>query len=187
VSASGKRTLSRRLTRALVATAGIAVAQAWPLAVGQAKLAGGQAKPSAAVRVQPKAAAKAAVASGCGAAFTMPNASFHTLDGVRDASVWVDDIDSGLLGGFEPFEVYVVTGKLYAPFQLKAGKLGRENFRKYTSNNYNTQPQGPLTIADSHPKGQLAFLQDDRRFVLKVTSVQPSAFDRDTITVQLCW
>ena len=132
-------------------------------------------------------AEKVAGASGCGAAFTMPDASFRALEGVRDASVWVDDIDSGLLSGFEPFEVYVVTGKLYAPFQLKEGKLGRDNFRKYTAKNYNTQPQGPLRIVDSHPKGQLAFVQDDRRFLLKVSSVQPSTFDRDTITIQLCW
>ena len=89
-------------------------------------------------------AEKGARASGCGDAFTMPDASFRALEGVRDASVWVDEIDSGLLGGFEPFAVYVVTGKLYAPFQLKQGKLGRDNFRKYTASNYNTQPQGPL-------------------------------------------
>ena len=117
----------------------------------------------------------------------MPNASFRALEGVRDASVWVDDIDSGLLGGFEPFEVYVVTGKLYAPFQLKEGKLVRDNFRKYTAKNYNTQLQGPLRISATQPRGQLGFVQDDRRFTLKVTSVQPSTFDRDTITLQLCW
>ena len=116
----------------------------------------------------------------------MPDASFRALEGVRDASVWVDEIDSGLLGGFEPFAVYVVTGKLYAPFQLKQGKLGRDNFRKYTEKNYNTQPQGPLTISKDRPSGQLGFVQDDRRFTLKV-SVQPSTFDRDTVTIQLCW
>jgi hypothetical protein len=171
------------LTRALLAAAGIALAQAWALA-------GGQAKPAApAVQVQQKKvpAERGAGVSGCGAPFVMPDASFRTLEGVRDASIWVDDIDSGLLSGFEPFEVYVVTGKLYAPFQLREGKLGRDNFRKYTANNYNTQPQGPLRIVDTHPKGQLAFVQDDRRFTLKVTSVQPSTFNRDTITLQLCW
>jgi hypothetical protein len=171
------------LTRALVAAAGIALAQAWTLA-------GGQAKPAApAVKVQQKTApaVKGARASGCGNPFVMPNATFRALEGVRDASVWVDDIDSGLLGGFEPFAVYVVTGKLYAPFQLKQGKLGRDNFRKYTANNYNTQPQGPLTISAGQPTGQLVFVQDDRRFTLKVTSVQPATFDRDTITLQLCW
>ena len=164
--------MSRRLTAAVVAAAGIALTQAWLQAGGQ--------KPD-------PSRGKPAGAAGCGATFTMPEASFRTLDGVRDASVWADDIDSSLLGGFKPFEVYVVTGKLYAPFQLKQGKLGRDNFRKYTEKNYNTQPQGPLTIADSHPQGQLAFVQDDRRYVLKVTSVTPSKFDRDTITVQLCW
>ena len=171
------------VTRALVAAAGIALAQAWPLAAVR------RSRPRRRSQVQQKKAPaeKGAGAPGCGAPFVMPDASFRALEGVRDASVWVDDIDSGLLGGFEPFAVYVVTGKLYAPFQLKQGKLGRDNFRKYTANNYNTQPQGPLTIADTHPRGQLAFVQDDRRFTLKVTSVQPSTFDRDTITIQLCW
>jgi hypothetical protein len=162
---------------------GIVVAQA-------ATLAGGQAKPAApAVQVQQKKAPaeQALAAAGCGAPFTMHDASFRALEGVRDASVWVDDIDSGVLSGFEPFEIYVVTGKLYAPFQLKEGKLGRDNFRKYTANNYNTQPQGPLRIVDTHPRGQLAFVQDDRRFMLKVTGVQPSTFNRDTVTIQLCW
>ena len=174
--------MSPRVRRALVAAAGIALAQAW-------LLAGGQAQPAAlAVQAKKKAPAeKGAVGPGCRPAFTMPNSAFHALDGVRDASVWVDDIDSSVLGGFQPFEVYVVTGKLYAPFQLKQGKLVRENFRKYTANNYNTQLQGPLRIVDTHPRGQLAFVQDDRRFTLKVTSVEPSSFDRDTITIQLCW
>ena len=172
-----------RSARALVTVAGIALASSWTLAGGQAKSA------AAAVRLQQKAppSAKAAMASGCGAPFTMPDASFRALEGVRDASVWVDDIDSGLLSGFQPFAVYVVTGKLYAPFQLKEGKLGHDNFRKYTANNYNTQPQGPLTIIETQPRGQLVFVQDDRRFTLKVTSVQPSTFDRDTVTMQLCW
>jgi hypothetical protein len=170
------------VTRALVAAGGIALAPAWMLAGGQKPAA-----PAAQVPVKTASAEKGARPSGCAPAFTMPDASFRALEGVRDASVWVDDIDSGLLGGFQPFEVYVVTGKLYAPFQLKDGRLGRDNFRKYTANNYNTQPQGPLRIVDTHPEGQLAFVQDDRRFLLKVTSVQPSKLDRDTVTVQLCW
>ena len=171
------------LSRALVAAAGIALAQVWTLA-------GAQTKPDTrAVQVQQRTppAAKSAGRPGCGAPFVMPDASFRTLAGVRDASVWVDDIDSGLFGGFEAFEIYVVTGRLYAPFQLPQGKLGRANFRKYTANNYNTQPQGPLTLTPAQPKGQLGFVQDDRRFTLKVTGVQPSTLDRDSVTLQLCW
>jgi hypothetical protein len=170
------------LKHALIVVAGIGLAQAWP-AAGQVK----PAKPAVRVQQKQAPAAKGARAPGCGTPFVMPNASFRALEGVRDASVWVDDIDSGLLGGFEPFAVYVVTGKLYAPFQLKEGKLGRDNFRKYTASNYNTQLQGPLTISADRPSGQLGFVQDDRRFTLKVTSVQPSTFDRDTVTIQLCW
>ena len=175
--------VSLRGGRALVVAAGIALA---PTA-----LAGAQAKPAS---VQPAATRPAAPKSapakgtpGCGTPFVMPDESFRTLDGVRDASLWVDDIDSGLFGGFDAFDVYVVTGKLYAPFQLKHGKLGRDNFRKYTARNYNTVTQGPLAITSARPRGELAFTQDARSFTLRVTGVQPSTFDRDTITVQLCW
>jgi hypothetical protein len=179
------------LGRAFLVAAGIGLAQAWALA-------GEQARPEPAARVaqappQKGSAAKAAAASraarppGCGPSFVMPDESFRMLDDVRDASLWVDDIDSGLLGGFAAFDVYVVTGKLYAPFQLKHGKLGRDNFRKYTANNYNTVKQGPLAISSARPRGDLAFTQDGRAFTLRVKSVQPSTFDRDTITVELCW
>ena len=117
----------------------------------------------------------------------MPDGSFRILDGVRGVSRWVDDIDSGLFGGFDAFDVYVVTGKRYAPFQLQQGKLGRDNFRKYTANNYNTVKQGPLAISSARTRGELAFTQDGRAYTLKVARVQPSTLDRDTITVQLCW
>lgn len=186
--------------RVLVVAAGIVLAQAWGLAGGQTKPA--VAKPAVAkplIRVEPAplqkgeplkgAAAKGGSprASGCGTPFVMPDESFRILDGVRDASLWVDDIDSGLFGGFDAFDVYVVTGKLYAPFQLKQGKLGRDNFRKYTANNYNTVKQGPLAISSGRPRGDLAFTQDGRTYTIKVTRVQPSTLERDTITVQLCW
>jgi hypothetical protein len=181
------------LVRILVAV--VALAPAWTLVGAQTKgRPGGQsttAPPPAtsAVQVQPAAARRGAapVAPGCGTPFVMPDESFRALDGVRDASLWVDDIDAGLFGGFGPFEIYVVTGRLYAPFQLRQGKLGRDNFRRYTANNYNTLRQGPLTLSSQRSRGDLAFTQDDRRFRLKITGIQPSTFDRDTITAQLCW
>lgn len=166
---------SSGLGRALVAVAGIWLAQPWALA-------GAQTKPA-----KPVAAKPASRSPGCGKPFVMPDQSFRALEDVRDASLWVDDIDSGLFGGFDAFDVYVVTGRLYAPFQLKQGKLGGHNFRRYTANNYNTVTQGPLTITAQRPRGDLAFTQDGRTFTLKVTGVQPSTFGRDTITVQLCW
>jgi hypothetical protein len=186
------------LSRALLVAAGIGLGQAWALAGGQAKPA--STRPAIRVEAAPlqkgepakgdpaKGVSKApARTPGCAPSFVMPDESFRILDDVRDASLWVDDIDSGLFGGFDAFDVYVVTGKLYAPFQLKHGKLGRDNFRKYTANNYNTVKQGPLSISSATPRGDLVFTQDGRRFTLKVTGVQPSTFDRDTITVQLCW
>jgi hypothetical protein len=188
--------------RALVVAAGIGLAQAWALAGGQTKPVATRPASKPAIRVESAPLQKGEPAKGtpvksvpsaparppgCGPSFVMPDESFRTLDGVRDASLWVDDIDSGLFGGFDAFDVYVVTGKLYAPFQLKQGKLGRDNFRKYTADNYNTVKQGPLAISSARPHGDLAFTQDGRTFTLTVRGVQPSTFDRDTVTVQLCW
>jgi hypothetical protein len=185
----------------LIVAAGIALAQVW--LSGQQKPAPKPTpKPAAPATPAPslKAAVPAAQAAqkatagktsgpGCTPPFTVPDQSFRTLTGggLRDAAIWVDDIDSGVFGGFEPFEVYVVTGRLYAPFQLAQGKLGRDNFRKYTKGNYNTMSQGPLVLTQQRPVGQLGFVQDERRFSLRVTGVQPSAWDRDAITAQLCW
>jgi hypothetical protein len=178
----------------ILVTVAVTLAQAAALVGAHAKGGPGEqikAVPPATsgVQVQPQPSKKGGPrpAHGCGKPFVMPDESFRTLDDVRDASLWVDDVDSGLLGGFDPFEIYVVTGRLYAPFQLRQGKLGRDNFRKYTANNYNTLRQGPLTLSSERPRGDLAFTQDDRRFTLKVTAIQPSTFGRDTITVQLCW
>ena len=160
--------------RALVLCAGVALGQSWALAGEQAVKAG----PAMPARVQK-------AAGGCGQAVTLPDASFQALSGVRDTTVWVDDIDSGLGGRFSPFEVYVVTGKVYAPFQLKQGKLGRDAFRKLTAGNYNAQVSGPLVIRSG--TGDLRFVQDGRSYTLRVLGVAPSTFNRDTITVQLCW
>ena len=161
----------------LIVAAGIALAQVWLSGQGSGQGSGPQ-----------KQTVKTS-GPGCTPAFTIPDESFRTLTGggLRDAAIWVDDIDSGLFGGFEPFEVYVVTGRLYAPFQLAQGKLGKDNFRKYTKGNYNTMPQGPLVITPQRPVGQLGFVQDERRFSLRVTGVRPSMWDRDSITAQLCW
>jgi hypothetical protein len=162
--------------RALVICAGVALGQAWALAGGERST---QAGTSMQARVQ-------RAGSGCGQAVVMPDESFQALQGVRDTTVWVDDVDSGLSGRFNPFEVYVVTGKVYAPFQLKQGKLGREAFQRLTGGNYNAQRFGPLRVPSSG-KGQLSFVQDGRPYVLRVLGVAPATFNRDTISVQVCW
>jgi hypothetical protein len=159
----------------LVVCAGVALGQAWALAGEQS------ATPARAVQARAQR-----TASGCGQAVVMPDESFQALQDVRDAAVWVDDIDSGLSGQFNPFQVYVVTGKVYAPFQLKQGKLGRDAFQRLTGGNYNTRRFGPLLVPASGT-GQLPFVQDGRQYVLRVLRVTAATFNRDTITVQLCW
>ena len=172
---------SAALGRVLVACAGIALGQAWAFADGQGKPVAS--KPVA------QAAAVQKVAPGCTGTFPIPDSSFQALSGggLRDAMVWVDDIDSGLSGRFEPFPVYVVTGRVYAPFPLKQGKLGRDGFRKLTAGNYNAVVYGPLVINRDARKGQQAFKQDNRDFTLRVVGVEASTFRGDTISAQLCW
>jgi hypothetical protein len=180
------------LGRAVLVSAGIALAQTSVQTVEQPKPM--LAKPVIQTQREPTVQRgdqkqRGAPAPGCGNAFTIPDQSFRALDKdrVRDASVWVDDIDSGLLSGFDAFKVFVVTGRLYAPFQLTQGRLERQNFVKYTTNNYNTLSQGPLTLSDQQPQGELSFTQDGRQFRIKVSNVHASTFGHDTVSVQLCW
>jgi hypothetical protein len=174
------------LGRLVVLVAGIGLGQAWLIAGAQ--------KPAGSADLKPAPMAQKSVGEkvsgpGCSERIVVPDESFRALQGggLRDASVWVDDIDTGLFGGYQPFNVFVVTGRLYAPFQLAEGKLGRDNFVKFTAKNYNTVTQGPLVVSMEHPQGQLGFVQDDRRYSLRVVEVQTSTFNRDAIIVQVCW
>jgi hypothetical protein len=126
---------------------------------------------------------------GCAPAVTVGDAAFYPLSGggLRDASVWIDDIDSGLSGRFLPFEVYVVTGRVSAPFSLKEGKLTRDGFQKYTGGNYNTVVEKPIVVDRDTRRGERAFRQGGRTFTLKILNVQAATFSRDTVTLQLCW
>jgi hypothetical protein len=160
-----------------VVCAGVALGQAWTVAARGEQSS--KVAPPTQANVQQKGA------SGCGQPFAMPDESFVTLAGVRDTTVWVDDVDSGLSGRFNPFPVYVVTGKVYAPFQLRQGKLGRDAFRKLTNGNYNAQLFGPLVVKGG--PAQLSFVQDGRGYTLRVLNVAASTFKGDTITIQLCW
>jgi|EndMetStandDraft_4_1072995.scaffolds.fasta_scaffold08140_2 hypothetical protein len=168
-----------RLGSALVLCAGVTLGQAWVSA---------QPKP-ATVRQAPPAFRQAAPPSGCAPAVTVGDAAFYALTGggLRDAAVWIDDVDSGLSGRFLPFQVVVVVGRVSAPFSLKEGKLSREAFLKYTNGNYNTLVAPPIVVDKDTRRGERAFTQSGRTFVLKVLGVQAATFSRDTVTLQLCW
>jgi hypothetical protein len=126
---------------------------------------------------------------GCGPATSVGDAAFYPLTGggLRDAAVWIDDVDSGLSGRFLPFEVYVVTGRVSAPFSLKEGKLSRGAFLKVTGGNYNTIVAKPIVVDKDTRRGERSFTQGGRTFTLKVLGVQAATFSRDTVTLQLCW
>ena len=131
----------------------------------------------------------APVPPGCASSIVVPDSSFTALSGggLRDVSVWVDDVDSGLSGRFDPFEVYVVTGRVSAPFTLKAGTLSRDAFVKFTGGNYNTMVDGPIVVSRGTRQGQRTVSRNGRAFTVKVLGVQAAAFSRDTVTIQLCW
>jgi hypothetical protein len=169
--------------RILIVCAGIALGQAWAFADPQSGKPGADAKAAQAKPAIQK------IAPGCAPAVTMLEQSFQALagGGLRDAVVWVDDVDSGWRGSFRPFNVYVVTGKVYPPFQLKQGQLGRDAFAKLTNDSYNMERAGPLVITPEARAGSLRFMQDGRGFTLKVLGVKESTFARDSVTVQLCW
>ena len=171
---------SGRIGATLALCAGVALGQAWAFAEPQ--------RPGVAPRAMAPQQAPA-IPPGCGEKMLVPDASFVALSGggVHDASVWIDDIDSGLSGRFAPFEVYVVTGRVSAPFTLPQGKLSRDGFLKFTGGNYNTVVEKPIVVDDGTRRGQRAFTQGGRTFTLRVLDVQASTFTRDAVTIQLCW
>src|SRR5262245_15344954 len=78
-----------RVGTALVLCAGVALGQAWISAQTGRPLT---------VRQAPPAVRQAAPPSGCEPPRTLGDKAFYALTGggVRDAAVWIDDIDSGL-------------------------------------------------------------------------------------------
>ena len=197
---------SRRPSRwatTLALCGGVALGQAWAFAqppkpaatrtvprAGTPHRAPAQAPPKpATVQQAPVFQQVAPPPPGCGPAITVGDAAFYPLTGggLRDASVWIDDVDSGLSGRFLPFEVYVVTGRVSSPFSLKEGQLSRGAFLKFTTGNYNTVVEKPIVVDKETRRGERAFMQGGRRFTLKVLGVQAATFSRDTVTLQLCW
>jgi hypothetical protein len=186
-----------RLGTTLALCAGVALGQAWAYAQPPARRPAPRptaprqtpAKPVTVQQAPPVFQQVAPPPPGCGPATTVGDAAFYALSGggLRDATVWIDDIDSGLSGRFVPFEVYVVTGRVSAPFSLKEGKLTREAFLTYTRGNYNTVVEKAIVVDKDTRRGERAFRQGGRTFTLKVLDVQAATFSRDTITLQLCW
>lgn len=128
-------------------------------------------------------------ASRCANPMRVENKSFRQLGApARLAYVWVDDIGSNVFGGFDPFEIHVVTGQAYAPFQAASGPMERGAFLRLTQDAYNVRRHGPVRVSpQNRTTARLAFVNNRSRFVLKVTDVQTSLLGNDVVLLQLCW
>jgi len=125
----------------------------------------------------------------CAPPVRIENKSFRQLDPpARLSYVWVDDIGSKFLGGFDPFDIYVVTGQAYAPFQAPSGPLERGAFLRLTQDAYNVRRHGPMRVMpQNRATARLDFANGKNRFFLKVVDVQTSYVGNDVAVVQLCW
>jgi hypothetical protein len=118
--------------------------------------------------------------------------SFARLDGlgVKFAFVWVDDIRSKFVGGYDPFDVFVVTGRIYSPFEMATGKLERPAFERLSRPGRNIERFGPLSVPSSFPRGRppaLRFTSGGAAYELRVRAVQPARFGGEgVVTYQVC-
>ena len=118
--------------------------------------------------------------------------SFDRIDGLglKFAFVWVDDIQSKLVGGYDPFDVFVVTGKLFSPFEMPTGKLERGAFERLTKPGRNIERFGPFRVPATFPKGQpptLGFTTASGKYQVRMMAVKPARFGgEDLMTYQVC-
>jgi hypothetical protein len=130
--------------------------------------------------------------STCLPARDLAQKMFLRLDGfdLKFTFVWVDDIRSKFVGGYYPFEVYVVTGRVYTPFEMQSGKLERAAFQRLSRPSRNIERFGPLTVPPQFSPSQppaLNFVSGTARYQVRVVGVKPSRFGgEDTVTIQVC-
>jgi hypothetical protein len=134
-------------------------------------------------------AGAAAQGARCGSPTRIPQGSFQALgDAAPFAYVWVDDIVSRLTGGFNPFDVYVVTGSVAPPFQAPSGRMNRGAFLSLTKGRYGVSLFGPVKVSDATGGlPSLPFNTAKGQFSLRVVQVHAVRFgDGNAVTVQLC-
>jgi hypothetical protein len=117
--------------------------------------------------------------------------SFARIDGLglRFTFVWVDDIQSKLVGGYDPFDLFVVAGKLYSPFEMSSGKLERSAFERL-SGGKGIDRFGPFKVPASFAANQpptFPFTSESKKYQLRATAVKPARFGgEDLVTIQVC-
>ena len=134
-----------------------------------------------------------AVAQPCSDTFDVPDASYYQLAqawpgqaGLANAFVWIDDINSGIFGGYRSFNVYVIVGKNYPPFTAPAGKLNRNDFEAVKGYRNANNTFIPWAIAPETP-AQRAFTVAERQYVLTLVQVRNAYLsENDSIRLKVC-
>jgi hypothetical protein len=118
--------------------------------------------------------------------------SFARIEGpdLRFTYVWVDTIQSKLVGGYDPFDVFIVRGKLYSPFEMSTGTLDRAAFERLSRPGRNIERFGPFRVPASISSNQPAvfrFSVDSKPYQLRTTGVRVSRFGGQSVaTIQAC-
>jgi hypothetical protein len=128
-------------------------------------------------------AAAEVAAQPCSKPVPVSSQSFQQLpDPTKYAFVWVGEMRPGP----GPFEVQVIVGQTFAPFQAPRGVLDRASLDRVVGAAYNTT-RYPLSVAPDAAgtsRAQTAFTSGGRPFTLKIVSVNAKA---STADVQVCW
>jgi hypothetical protein len=145
-----------------------------------------------ALAAQPSAQPAAQRNGNCLPARDLPQKTFQRVDGLdlKFAFVWVDDIQSNFVGGYDPFDLFVVVGRVYSPFEMASGKLERGAFERLSRPGRNLERFGPLTVPASFPPRQpptLRFTSGSGRYQVRAIGVKPARFGgEDLVTIQVC-
>lgn len=122
----------------------------------------------------------------CGAPFRVVQSSFQRLS-ARNAFVWVDGIQSGFTGGYSPFQIVVVVGSAYPPFNADQGRLDANGFARLMKSAYGVT-RANATVSPAAVKTGLAvpFTAAQQKHILRVVSVQASMSGDSAVTAMVC-
>jgi hypothetical protein len=109
--------------------------------------------------------------------------------GLKFTFVWIDDIGTTLVGGYDPFDMFVVTGRIYSPFEMPNGRLERAAFERLSAPSRNIERFGPLRVPASFSRQRpptLRFVYGGSRYQVRTIAVKPSRFGDDQVAIQVC-
>jgi hypothetical protein len=122
-------------------------------------------------------------AAPCGARFEVVQRHFQKINhpAFEGLYFYTGDIHSSVMG-FSPFDLFLVSGKVYPPFSKDKGRLKEPDFFNLFKNDQ-AFTVTPLRI--SHPQGSVKFSVQGAAFTVNY-SVKPAWFADDKIQVQVC-